>query len=385
MSLLEHADPRPSTERITASPLRTLSRAPYRKAIEELVTVVQKLSLARDLETVMSIVRVAARELTGADGATFVLRQDEHCFYAEENAISPLWKGRRFPMETCISGWVMIHREPALIEDIYKDARIPVDAYRPTFVRSLAMVPIRTLDPIGAIGNYWAKRHRPTAEQVRLLQALADTTAVALENVRVYAELEQRVRDRTAQLQVVNNELRAEVSERRKAEAEVWRLSMTDELTGLCNRRAFFSLAKEQLAQARGEDGSSSLIFADVDGLKQVNDEFGHDAGDDMLRDAAKLLKRGFRESDVVARLGGDEFAVLAATPEGSASEIQDRLQREADRFNRAGTRQYELSISVGVVPCISVDRLEEAVARADTAMYRHKRSKKDANLHMAE
>jgi diguanylate cyclase (GGDEF)-like protein len=380
MRLHEYANPHPSNEREAAPRLRTLSRVPYRKATEELVTVVQKLSLARDLEAVMSIVRVAARELTGADGATFVLRQDEQCFYAEENAISPLWKGRRFPLDTCISGWVMIHREPALIEDIYKDSRIPVDAYRPTFVRSLAMVPIRTLNPIGAIGNYWAKRHQPTGEQVRLLQALADSTAVALENVRVYAELEQRVRDRTAQLQVLNNELVAEVGERRKAEAEVRRLSMTDELTGLYNRRAFFSLAKEQLAQPRGEDGSSSLIFADVDGLKQVNDERGHDAGDDMLRDAAKLLKRCFRQADVVARLGGDEFAVLAATPDGSAREIQDRLQQEVDRFNRAHMHQYELSISIGIVPCVSADKLEELVARADEAMYAQKRAKKSAD-----
>ncbi len=344
------------------------------------MTVVQELSLARDLETVMSIVRIAARELTGADGATFVLRQDDQCFYAEENAISPLWKGRRFPMEMCISGWVMLHREPALIEDIYKDPRIPVDAYRPTFVRSLAMVPIRTLNPIGAIGNYWAKRHRPTAEQVNLLQALADTTAVALENVRVYEELERRVHDRTAELQVVNNELRAEVAERRKAETEVRRLSMTDELTGLYNRRAFFTLAKQQLAQAR-DVTPTSLIFADVDGLKQVNDELGHDVGDEMLREAAKILRQCFRESDVVARLGGDEFAVLAATPSGSTREIRERLEQEVDRFKLAHTRVYDLSLSIGIVPCESVDTLEQTVARADQAMYTQKRAKKSADL----
>ncbi len=345
------------------------------------MTVVQQLSLARDLDTVMSIVRIAARELTGADGATFVLRQDDQCFYAEENAISPLWKGRRFPMGMCISGWVMLHREPALIEDIYKDPRIPVDAYRPTFVRSLAMVPIRTLNPIGAIGNYWAKRHRPTAEQVKLLQALADTTAVALENVRVYEELERRVNDRTAELQVVNNELRAEVAERRKAETEVRRLSMTDELTGLYNRRAFFTLAKQQLAQARDDVMPTSLIFADVDGLKQVNDDLGHDVGDEMLREAAKILRQCFRESDVVARLGGDEFAVLAAAPSGSAREIRERLEQEVGRFNFAHTRVYDLSLSIGIVPCESVDTLEQTVARADKAMYTQKRAKKSADL----
>lgn len=172
-----------------------------------LVDVVQQLSLARDIPTVQDIVRHAARRLTGADGATFVLRDGDRCQYADEDAIAPLWKGQRFPMSACISGWAMLHRQPAVIEDIYADDRIPHDAYRPTFVKSLVMVPIRTLDPVGAIGNYWAVRHAPTADEVRLLQALADTTAVAMENVRVFAELEERVRARTAELEAANRNL----------------------------------------------------------------------------------------------------------------------------------------------------------------------------------
>lgn len=175
----------------------------YAQAMEQLVEVVQLLSLARDLPAVMEIVRHAARKLTGADGATFVLRDNGKCFYAEEDAISPLWKGQRFPMSACISGWTMLNRQPAVIEDIYADPRIPADAYRPTFVRSLAMVPIRTIDPVGAIGNYWATQHLPSPEQVKVLQALADITAVTMENVRVYEELEQRVQQRTSELQSI--------------------------------------------------------------------------------------------------------------------------------------------------------------------------------------
>lgn len=152
---------------------------------------VQRLSLARSVIEIQEIVRSAARRLTGADGAAFVLRDGSHCHYVDEDAISPLWKGQRFPIENCISGWAMMNRTPAVVPDIYADERIPHDAYRPTFVKSLAMVPIRTLDPVGAIGNYWASRHKPTEQQVELLQALADSTAVALDNVRVYEELEE--------------------------------------------------------------------------------------------------------------------------------------------------------------------------------------------------
>jgi putative nucleotidyltransferase with HDIG domain len=156
----------------------------------DLVGLVQRLSLARSLPEIQEIVRGGARRLTGADGATFVLRDGDKCFYADEDAIEPLWKGQRFPLEQCISGWAMRNRRPVTIEDIYVDDRIPHAAYRPTFVKSLAMVPIRTLDPVGAIGNYWAHHRLPSEREVGLLQALADSTAVAIENVRAYAELE---------------------------------------------------------------------------------------------------------------------------------------------------------------------------------------------------
>lgn len=167
---------------------------------ELLVETVQKLSLARDIEDIMKIVRTVARRLTGADGATFVLRDGENCFYADEDAISPLWKGSRFPLSQCISGWAMLNKSAVVIRDIYADARIPADAYRPTFVKSLVMVPIRKMDPIGAIGNYWAKQRQPTLEETKMLQALADITAVSIENIEVRNTLEEKVNERTREL-----------------------------------------------------------------------------------------------------------------------------------------------------------------------------------------
>jgi response regulator RpfG family c-di-GMP phosphodiesterase len=172
------------------------------EALRTLTEAVQELSLARDLPGVQRVVRTAARRLTGADGATFVLRDGDKCHYADEDAIAPLWKGQRFPMSACISGWVMLHREHAMIPDIYADDRIPADAYRPTFVKSLLMVPIRRLDPVGAIGNYWADQHEPSDRDVMLLQALADSTAVAMENVRMMRELEAARRDSLMRLAI---------------------------------------------------------------------------------------------------------------------------------------------------------------------------------------
>jgi signal transduction histidine kinase len=188
----------------------------YLYGMQHLVTVVQRLSQARTLEEIQVIVRRAARELTHADGATFVMRDVNLCYYADEDAISPLWKGQRFPMSACISGWAMLNRQAVIIEDIYADSRIPHDAYRPTFVKSLVMMPIRTVEPIGAIGTYWATRHKATPDEVNLLQALADSTSVAMESVGLLATLENRVAERTAELnrrttelEVLNRELEA--------------------------------------------------------------------------------------------------------------------------------------------------------------------------------
>ncbi|RYZ81041.1 MAG: GHKL domain-containing protein [Proteobacteria bacterium] len=177
--------------------------------LKVLTDTIQRLSLARSLQSIMEVVRSSARQLSDADGATFVLKEGELCYYAEEDAIAPLWKGQRFPLTACISGWAMLNRQPAIIEDIYQDDRIPIDAYSPTFVKSLVMVPIRIIQPIGAIGIYWAKQYKPSEEQVQILQSLADMTSVAIENVYVYKELEQRVQERTNQLESLNKELEA--------------------------------------------------------------------------------------------------------------------------------------------------------------------------------
>ncbi|MEH2167870.1 MAG: diguanylate cyclase [Nostoc sp.] len=147
------------------------------------------------------------------------------------------------------------------------------------------MVPIRTCNPIGAIGIYWATLHQPTVEKVKLLQALADTTAVAMENVQIYHELEQRIHNRTAALE-------KEIEGHQKVEAEVRRLSLTDELTGVYNRRGFFLFADQQLKLAHQLQKPCCLLFLDIDGLKQINDTFGHEVGDRVIVDAADLLSQ---------------------------------------------------------------------------------------------
>jgi signal transduction histidine kinase len=187
-----------------------------RREAPSLTAVIRDLAGVRELPRLVEIVGRAARQLTRADGGAFVLREGDQVHYVEVDAREPLWKGRRFPASCCISGWSILNRAPVAIEDIFADPRIPHDVYRPTFVKSLAMVPIRPSDPLGALGVYWARRHAATSREMGILRDLADATAIAFANIALYDELrrlnedlERRVAERTARLEEVLRELDA--------------------------------------------------------------------------------------------------------------------------------------------------------------------------------
>lgn len=228
--------------------------------------IIQKLSLAKDLETIMYIVRKAARKITESDGATFVLRDGNQCFYADEDAIAPLWKGKRFPMNICISGWVMENRQPVVIEDIYTDPRIPIDAYRVTFVKSLLMVPIRTDAPIGAIGAYWAESYSPTQEQVKLLIMLANSTSIAMENIMLQLEIEKGQQENSTQagitkeLLIANNNLESTLKELHHRTEQMQYLK---ELSSALQTCIHINEAYKLLAQYAGQilTGVSGVFF----------------------------------------------------------------------------------------------------------------------------
>lgn len=129
-----------------------------------------------------------ARLVAQADGATFVLRDRGFCFYVDEDAIAPLWSGQRFPMPDCITGHAMLHAEPVIIGDITLDERVPQEAYRPTFVRSLVAVPMGVDEPVGALGLYWSETGRTASpEALAELLELADETGRAVRRLGVDA------------------------------------------------------------------------------------------------------------------------------------------------------------------------------------------------------
>ncbi|MBI2839973.1 MAG: diguanylate cyclase [Acidobacteria bacterium] len=171
-----------------------------------------------------------------------------------------------------------------------------------------------------------------------------------------------------------------DVTDRKHLEDRLRGLSLVDELTGLYNRRGFMKLAELQLKIANRARSRLLQIFADVDGLKQINDRFGHEEGDLALIEVARVLRQTFRESDVLARIGGDEFAILAAdVQDGGAKVCAARLRDKLETHNLSKPdRRYRLSVSVGIAhydpagPC----SIEELLSRSDALMYENKRGK---------
>ena len=316
------------------------------------INVVQQLAFARDLARIQQIVREAARSLTGADGATFVLRDGEQCFYADEDAISPLWKGMRFPIQRCISGWSMLHRQPVVVPDIYADSRIAVEVYRPTFVRSLVIVPIRSIDPVGAIGNYWAHHHEATHEQIRLLQALADTTSVAIENVQMYGELEQRVRERTRELEAAREAAQQALESADRANRTKSRFLATAShdlrqplqslslLNGSLRRMVREPAAGEALAQQEVAIGAASrLVNTLLDISKLESGAIRPEIKDFALDELAGELSQEFASTAAAKglELRVESCAASVRSDPGLVGQILRNLLANAIKYTREG------------------------------------------------
>lgn len=171
-----------------------------------------------------------------------------------------------------------------------------------------------------------------------------------------------------------------DITSRKQMEETLRRLSLVDELTGVYNRRGFMTLAESHLAVAVRKQRELLLVFADVDSLKNINDEFGHAAGDQVLRDAAVVLRRTYRSADIIARLGGDEFTAFPVEAgRDSAGLLVERLEQNVAAHNRENPRPYALALSVGVgrfdpARCPTIEQL---LSEADREQYAQKRRRR--------
>jgi len=207
-------------------------------------------------------------------------------------------------------------------------------------------------------------------EQTRLRQAEKE-----LERYRKH--LEELVKERTAELNILNEKLQLELAERTKLEEKLHAASITDEMTGLLNRRGFLILAQKHLELAERNKKRFAILFLDLNGMKKINDEFGHREGDRALIDVSNVLKRTFRKADIVARIGGDEFTVLIADVPDMAIEetVAQHINDNLNACNSETKRGYKLSVSMGMA-YYDPERpypVEELLDGADELMYEHK------------
>lgn len=174
-----------------------------------------------------------------------------------------------------------------------------------------------------------------------------------------------------------------DITRRKELEAQLLEMSNTDQLTGLYNRRGFFTMAEKQLQVAQRTGSRLTLFFADLDNFKEINDALGHENGDVTLKAAAMVLQDTFRQADILGRLGGDEFAALLVEGSGEQDDVtvQERLQTNLDRRNQALPAAFPLELSYGIAHLDPTHprNLGELIAEADQRMYQAKQAKKAA------
>jgi diguanylate cyclase (GGDEF)-like protein/PAS domain S-box-containing protein len=171
-----------------------------------------------------------------------------------------------------------------------------------------------------------------------------------------------------------------DITERKRMEQEIRNLSLTDELTGLYNRRGFTLLAEQEIKLAHREKRSMLLFFGDVDDMKAINDTLGHAQGDLALKEISSILKEIFREADILARFGGDELVILGVDASmENAETLTSRIQVALERRNQQGDPPYQLSLSLGITHYDpeAPSTVSELIAQADDLMYKQKQARK--------
>ncbi len=305
------------------SDLKNLLQYILGKAIE--VTFAEKGSLMLyDIETDQLNIRV----LAGMEDTKF---QDK----VNNNEIAC----RSFKPGEGIAGRVYMTAKPIVVNDIKEDDDF-IDSEN-SYARSIACIPMVVFNDVIGVINVTNKRHgkRFTDEDVEMLKAVADQAAVAINK------------------------------------AQLWDMAVTDSLTGLYVRRYFLVKLQEELHRAERYDNIVSIVMADLDHFKNINDTYGHDAGDRVLSAVGKFLQKNIRDVDMVARYGGEEFVIMIPeATKNSAHVLSERLRKQIAKINIKDLPSITISLGIATYP-YDGSNMEDLIKKADAAMYAAKRA----------
>jgi len=343
------------------------------------------LALARDLlqapdpHSLLELTGPATQELLLADSALLLLTLGEQEYVTEFDRSGVMRPARKSATLYRHARQAIDNETPILLPEVAADPELRNGDHRAGGTLSLLAFPFPPVKPIGAVAVFWYYRRHPPhiAESFPILRHIGELTTAALGNVGYRQLLEGRVAARTDEINASVREHAQELDRRDQVEEELHRISVTDVMTGMLNRRGFFLNAERGFKVARRQKIPGSLIYADLDELKAVNDALGHDAGDHLIQDAGRILQTSFRDSDVVARLGGDEFAAFtldAAQPEVILARIQSNIQS----FRQRSSPPYRISLCIGIVQCdpSSDLTLSDYLSLADKQMYQQKKAR---------
>jgi diguanylate cyclase (GGDEF)-like protein len=249
------------------------------------------------------------------------------------------------PRDEGLSGWVMMHREPLLLGDVRRQYKLysKTEAFNDPRFQSWLGVPLVTYDEVvGVMSVQSEQRDAYTRDHLRVLTTIADQAAVALENARLYE------------------------------------LATVDGLTGLLVRRHFDQRLEEEWSRNQRYGGYFSFGIFDLDKFKSLNDTYGHQVGDQVLRAAAAVVRRNMRAADLAGRYGGEEFAfILPRTRVAEATTVAERIRADIEKLviDHGGSKvTVTASIGLSAYPETGVQTVAELIARADEAMYLAKR-----------
>lgn len=326
---------------------------PAQNQLMEIISIQTEIAkLGLDLPNVMQLVTDRTLALIGADGAAIELAEGDEMVYRATAGSAQSQIGLRIKRDNSLSGLAVKEGETLLSVDCETDPRVDIDACRKVGLRSMIVMPLHHNGAtVGVLKAMSAQPGKFADQDVTLLNLLSEVVGASMFFATKY-----------------NTD-------------DLFYQATHDSLTGLANRALFMDRLRTLTSRHAREQKAAGILMIDLNGLKQVNDTFGHRAGDAMIKEAANRLKQVARQSDTVARLGGDEFGAIL-----SPVEIENGIQAAIDRI-RAETaspfqfenRTFQLSASIGAAhfPDESVE-IEHLIELADQRMYEVKRRHHD-------
>lgn len=308
-----------------------------------------------DLGQVINLVCQHSQQLTQSSGAVVEIAEGSFMVYRAASGTAASQLGMRIPLEGSLSGLCVSTNQALLCDDALTDGRVDQCACQAVGLRSMVVVPLsHGAQAVGVLKVIAAQPHHYEPRTIAILQLMSGVIAAAMYHASKY-DIEQ-----------------------------LYHQATHDAMTNLPNRAHYFERLRSTLALAERQRHKVGILGVDMDGLKYINDTYGHRAGDAAIREIGQRLREQVRQSDLVARIGGDEFMVLL-TDIGDQQQIEakvEHLVQQACRSYHFEGNVLPLSVSIGsaIYPDDGhhIDMLTE---RADQAMYQRKRTRQKAML----